>query len=391
MDAARCARRLAPAGRVTIVYRRTRAEMPADPEEIAACLAEGIELLPLRSPVRLEVASGRVVALVCERMGLGEPDASGRPRPVPTGIEERLAADTLVVAIGQEPILDFAAEALRRGPGGTLAAAPRSLETSVPGVFAIGDVTRGPSSIIRAVADGQTVAFEIASRMGRQGTEAPGPAPGEPPDLAALMARRGRREPPRLGPELATAEADRCLQCDTVCNLCVTVCPNRALHAYEVAPVELPSLMADGDRLVEEAAPGGSIRQAVQILKLADFCNECGNCTSFCPTAGQPWRQKPGFWLDRAGFEAARGDAFSLLREGGRLTIEARIEGRRHRLRQTADAVVYDNDRVEVRLTPSGRRIVSARPVVPLARGERIELQDCAKLVALLSAAPLVP
>ncbi|MFZ1612696.1 MAG: FAD-dependent oxidoreductase, partial [Holophaga sp.] len=108
MDAARSARRLAPNASVSLVYRRTRAEMPADPEEVHDCILEGIGLKDLLAPAHVVIEGGKVVGLACTRMKLGAPDASGRPRPVPVeGPLEILPADTILPAIGQETVLDF--------------------------------------------------------------------------------------------------------------------------------------------------------------------------------------------------------------------------------------------------------------------------------------------
>ena len=167
MDAARSAIRLSPGGEVTLVYRRTRAEMPADPAEVHDCIEEGIGLRDLLAPARVLVENGRVIGLACTPMKLGERDASGRPRPVPTGDPEViLTADTIVPAISQEPDLGFLGEVpLRRRRDGTVEVA-ESGETNLEGVFAGGDVVRGPASVIDAIADGYRAAVEIGRRHG---------------------------------------------------------------------------------------------------------------------------------------------------------------------------------------------------------------------------------
>ena len=118
MDAARTARRLVPGGEVSIVYRRTRAEMPAEASEIHDCIAEGVQLRELLAPNGVRSEGGRVTGLACARMTLGERDASGRRRPVAAGGEELLAADTVISAIGQEPVVDFLAGLCSRTPQG---------------------------------------------------------------------------------------------------------------------------------------------------------------------------------------------------------------------------------------------------------------------------------
>ena len=164
MDAARTARRLG--GQVTIVYRRTRAEMPARVEELEHALEEGIELAVLRSPIEFlgEDASGFVTGTIVEVMGLGEPDASGRRRPVPTGRTSRIAADLVIMALGNSanPIIKDSEPRLSVSPFGTIVqAGDATKETTLPGVFTGGDAARGGSTAIRAAGDGQSAAREI--------------------------------------------------------------------------------------------------------------------------------------------------------------------------------------------------------------------------------------
>jgi glutamate synthase (NADPH/NADH) small chain len=169
MDAARTARRLG--GLVTIVYRRTRAEMPARVEELEHALEEGIELAVLRSPVGFTGdGTGFVTTAIVEVMGLGEPDASGRRRPVPTGRTAELPADLVIMALGNtaNPIIKDSEPRLSVSPHGTIEqVAEDSKETTLPGVFTGGDAARGGSTAIRAAGDGQSAAREIVSTIGR--------------------------------------------------------------------------------------------------------------------------------------------------------------------------------------------------------------------------------
>ncbi len=163
MDAARTARRLG--GNVTIVYRRTRAEMPARVEELEHALEEGIELAVLRSPVEFMGSDdGFVSHAVCDTMGLGEPDTSGRRRPLPTGVKETLEADLVIMALGNtaNPIIKDSEPRLEVSKYGTIEQPDEaSMETSLTGVFTGGDAARGGSTAIRAAGDGQTAAREI--------------------------------------------------------------------------------------------------------------------------------------------------------------------------------------------------------------------------------------
>jgi formate dehydrogenase major subunit len=166
MDAARTAVRLG-ARSVTVLYRRTRREMPCLMSEVETAEAEGVRLDTLVAPVSLEHAAHGGLRLTCVRMQLGPPDASGRPRPVPIpGSEFTLRASSVVAAIGQ--IVDTAtlgAGDLRLSSSG-IVANPVTLETSIDGVFAGGDAVTGADLAVRAVAAGTLAAVSIDQYLG---------------------------------------------------------------------------------------------------------------------------------------------------------------------------------------------------------------------------------
>jgi NADH-quinone oxidoreductase subunit F len=162
-DAARTALRLG-AAEVSIVYRRTRDEMPANEEEIEEAEHEKIKLLYLLAPTRVMNVNGRVGGLECQRMELGDFDAGGRRRPVPVkGSEFVLQVDWVIPAIGYVPDLS----GLPQGDGftatkaGTLSVDPLTLATHLPGVFAGGDLVTGPSTVVEAMAGGFQAAVSI--------------------------------------------------------------------------------------------------------------------------------------------------------------------------------------------------------------------------------------
>jgi len=353
-----------------------------------------------------------VVGLVCTRMRLGDPDASGRRRPVPLdGGEVVLPADAIISAIGQEPALEFlGALGVARRRDGTLLVDPETCETSVPGLFAGGDVVRGPASVIKAIADGRAVAHAIMRRHGIAPEREPALDKRTPP--AALLAKKARRIPPGevpvlplahrgafaevLGsftPQAAADEASRCLDCDDLCSLCVTVCPNRANVAYAMSPfaIELPSLVVRGGALVATGRTPFGVRQAVQIVNLGDFCNECGNCSTFCPTSGAPYQSKPRFWMDAKGYEEAKGDAFRMQRAEGTVAVEARLAGQTHRLERRAEVAEYRSEKVVARFDPESWSLLGCEPVGALREGEVLDLAPCATLIALLQAEPAIP
>ena len=139
-----------------MVYRRTRAEMPATPDEVNEAEEEGAHLRLLTAPVSLAAENGVLTGIVCQQMVLGEPDKSGRRRPEPVpGSEFTIPADTLILAIGQEVEGDDVAGVCELTPKGTIAADKLTLLTSRPGVFAGGDCETGPATAVEAIAAGR--------------------------------------------------------------------------------------------------------------------------------------------------------------------------------------------------------------------------------------------
>jgi len=229
IDSARTALRLG-AKEVTIVYRRTRAEMPASPEEIEEALAEGVQIFYLAAPSRIVSQNGSV-EMECTRMELGAMDASGRRRPEPIkGSEFTMCFDTIIAAIGQRPDIPDQFN-LALGRGNVVEVDPDTLATSREGVFAGGDAVSGPASVIEAIAAGRQAAVTIDKYLGGNGDidETLAPPEGE---VAPLEEAEEKRRPQmltlpvkkRLGDfsqvelgyndEMAMEEAMRCLRCD---------------------------------------------------------------------------------------------------------------------------------------------------------------------------------
>ncbi|MCS7253439.1 MAG: FAD-dependent oxidoreductase [Armatimonadota bacterium] len=250
IDASRVALRLG-ADNVTILYRRTRDEMPALDEEIEAALEEGVRIEPLVAPKRI-IGNDDSVNIELIRMRLGAPDETGRPRPIPIeGSEFMLRFDSLIVAIGQAPEIPkgFGVELTRRG---LIAVDDKTLATSIEGVFAGGDIVLGPSSVIEAIAHGRLAASSIDKFLGGDGDiderltdegfiEKRSLWMGRVDGFAYLNrvkpamlhpdVRRENFDEVELGftPEEAIAEAARCLQCDM--RFQMTPMPIRKLEA----------------------------------------------------------------------------------------------------------------------------------------------------------------
>ncbi|MFQ6108646.1 MAG: FAD-dependent oxidoreductase, partial [Candidatus Aminicenantales bacterium] len=162
IDAARTAWRLG--ADVTILYRRTRPEMPANKEDIEASLEEGIKIDYLTLPVEVMSEDGKLTGIKCTRMALTDFDKSGRRRPVPVEETEfTLEIDTLIPAIGQEPDLTFLGgnSKLTISKWNTLEIDPETMATNVPGIFAGGDVVSGPATVLQAMQAGKIAAESI--------------------------------------------------------------------------------------------------------------------------------------------------------------------------------------------------------------------------------------
>ncbi|MCK9229446.1 MAG: FAD-dependent oxidoreductase [Syntrophales bacterium] len=173
LDCARSCRRLGFSN-VEIIYRRTRKEMPAGVEEVEGALEEGVKITYLAAPVAIIAEKGVFKALECRKMKLGDPDESGRRRPVPVkGSEYRVKADMVISAIGQSPVIPVVggSKKLDLTKWGTIEADPVTFETSIPGVFAGGDCVLGPATLIEALDAGNRVAASIDAWL--QGEPAP--------------------------------------------------------------------------------------------------------------------------------------------------------------------------------------------------------------------------
>ena len=235
VDAARTAKRLG-AEEVGIIYRRDQEQMPAYGEEVEEALHEGITLYPLTQPVEIVAdAAGRVCRVRCMRMELGDFDRSGRRRPESKREETfDLDADQVILAIGQRMDESFltGCERLERNQWKFIAADPITKETSLPGIFAGGDLSEGPSSVVRAIASGEKAAAGIHYCLtGEDGAfwrneksietdydPAADPLPYPREKLSVIPPERRRHnfdEVERAWPTtVACRQAKRCLRCD---------------------------------------------------------------------------------------------------------------------------------------------------------------------------------
>ena len=264
IDAARTALRLG-SEEVNIVYRRSRQEMPAYPEEIEDALAEGVRISYLTAPVRILGVDGKVNGFECIKTELGPPDASGRRRPVPVESSEfTIDCDAVIPAIGQMPEVErgVGEAMLEVSPYGTVVVNPHTMQTSIPYIFASGDAVTGPATVIEAVSSAHKAVEAIHRFMQEEDLDrfAEELAGQEPPGQDWQEIPKGLAKEPRarmthrdtkasasnfdevnlgLSEEEAKIESRRCLNCGVCseCMACVKACEPKAVD-HTMVPEE---------------------------------------------------------------------------------------------------------------------------------------------------------
>lgn len=262
MDCARAAKRAAGSPKVSIVYRRTKDFMPAEIEEINLALADGIEFLELLAPVSFENG-----VLTVEVMALGERDADGRRKVVPTGETKTLKFDTVISAVGARVDTSaFEKRGINQNSRG-YADVSASYETNIDGVYVAGDCRSGAATIVQAMADSKLIAKDILAKLD---------IPHDFKRIERDVCEDDIRVKKAVLEDKSADQSDaaRCLGCDVVCEVCCSVCPNRANVSVNV-----------------NGKP--------QIVHIDGMCNECGNCGFFCPHTGLPYKDKfTLFWSE---------------------------------------------------------------------------------------------
>lgn len=390
IDAARTAFR-ANSEEVHLLYRRTKSQMPAAQEEIHELQEEGIHIHELTIPVRILTEEGRVKGIECVKAQLGAVDSTGRPRPVPVeGSNFVLDVDTVLVAISQEPELEslLCGMEAKISPNQTLFISKENQETTIPGVFAGGDVVRGADTLIHAMGDGRQAAMFIKQYL--EGNIIPAsqadfniysvekeylfrtPWQGEyqKPSCTPACERKNFCEVEAVySEEDAKKEAQRCLQCDLRCEICVEVCPNRANFVFEVPLEQVPYTVLGYSH--GEIIPVGhglyEIQYSRQIGNLADLCNECGNCDNFCIETGGPYKIKSAFYRSLQTLKESKHDGFYLEKEKDVLELFARIGGEIYRLRvqQKDNKAIFSNSMIKVTVEFSTGIIQETQCLVP--------------------------
>jgi len=276
IDAARVAVRLG-ASDVTVIYRRSNVEIPAIPSEVEDAKSEGVKFMMLTNPIEIMSPKGVLTGIRCVRMRLGEPDHSGRSRPVPiVGSEFTMAVNTLILGVGQSANSRGIQTECDCTEYATVKADPATLQTSIPSVFAGGDVVLGPLTVVKAVGQGKQAADSIDKYL--RGVPLGHSLPERHrvqsyevdktralPAKRAIMAKQGIRSRKSLfsevelgfSEETAHSEAERCLGCAVCCDCmqCVKACQRGAIdHSMTDESIELSVgaiVIATGYRLFD--------------------------------------------------------------------------------------------------------------------------------------------
>ena len=317
MDAARMAISTQGVESVTVVYRRSQSEMPADREEYEMALSDGVKFLFLSNPS--DVTDG---IMNLKKMVLGEKDASGRRKPVESGETFSLDCSYMISAIGEKAdqnVLD----AIGVGEEGK--------------VYIIGDTKTGPSTVVRCIASAQSAVDDAIDKvyediLSQDDDEKECDCEGEctcssqeeevieededideirseEDDFFASIREKKSSvllSASKTSKDFLKTEAKRCLECSYYCNKCTEVCPNRA------------NVMLD-------MRDTGLFDDPFQILHLDAYCNECGNCAAFCPHDGGPYLKKFTLFSRPDDFENSTNSGFYCENDQVKIRLDGKI------------------------------------------------------------------
>ena len=362
MDAARIAKRLVGKnGEVYILYRRSKEQMPADYHEIQEALDENIIFIEQVEPESIITKNSKVSGIELFKTKLVKSDEGKRPRPV--RIPESgytLELDTIIPTIGQENNFDFLSEKDFKN---------REIPfTRFDNIFIGGDAVRGAASAIKAIADGKKTAFEIIKRKNSE---------FEPKlftykkdiSITELKIKKAKRIKAinqnetsldnrnnfnliaqTYTPEQAKAEADRCLVCDELCDVCVSVCPNLANQSYNIEPfaVDFEKIVSKNGKYKIVFDKKLEIKQNRQTYNIADWCNECGNCATFCPTSGKPYLDKPKVHLSLESFNQSP-FGYYLEQNNDHKFVKYKNENQISTLKIYQNQIVFENDEINIK------------------------------------------
>ena len=262
--------------------------MPADKEEIEAAIKDGVIFKELLLPVGF--SNGKIK---CQKMKLGDIDKDKRRKVIPIENEfEYIEIDTLITAIGESvdtELLNKNKVALNSR--NKVDVNKVTNETSIENAYIGGDALRGPSTVVESISDGKKAAEAIIKKENIN--------INFNKDFSSKFNLEKRIEEITKNKStvyISDSNKSRCLECNIICNKCIDVCPNRANVAIKTSSV--------------------SFTNVNQILHLDGVCNECGNCETFCPHQGAPYRDKVTLFRNKEDFDDSKNEGFYLTKEG---------------------------------------------------------------------------
>jgi putative selenate reductase len=346
MDTARSAKRVSGVEDVTIVYRRSLVEMPCDKEEYKFALEDGIKFELLTNPS--EYKDGKLTLV---KMELGEPDESGRRRPVATDETKTILCDNIISAIAShvdEDDLNY--YGLPVNERGKVVCDKETLESSIEDVYMIGDMESGPSTVVECIASARKAVDACVDKVlesmddedldeeefEHDGECECGCNDDDEINIEELTAEENKYfkqlnvrksnitlEVDKDTKKFLENEAMRCNECSYLCNKCVEVCPNRANVAIDVRNT-------------------GVFEDPFQIVHLDAYCNECGNCATFCPYDQAPYKEKLTLFSRRDDFDNSTNPGF--LVDGSDVLI--RLEGKLYNCEMNGEGILEGEEGV---------------------------------------------
>lgn len=312
MDSARAAKRHEGIRKVYLIYRRTKEEMPADKEEFNAALEDEVEFKELLLPVKFKNG-----ILTCQKMMLGQIGTDGRKNVIPVENEfEEIQVDSVISAIGESVDTEFLAN--NKIPfEKNKAKVTGSNETMIENVFIGGDALRGPSTVVQSISDGKITAEAIIKKEKLDHLQSPVKEYITVDQILSSDIEKRKGTITNQNHSDLFVEAGRCLGCNFICNKCVEVCPNRANVA-----IKTDSLLFNDTN---------------QILHVDALCNECGNCETFCPYQGKPYKEKPTLFNSELDFNNSRNNGFFITQYNNQITAQIRWKYER-------GAIVFDEN-----------------------------------------------
>jgi putative selenate reductase len=303
MDSARAAMRCKGVDKVYIIYRRTKDFMPADKEEFQAALQDRIIFRDLLTPISF--TNGK---LKCQKMKLDIIDTDGRRKVIPIENSfEEVETDSIISAIGEEVDLDILNQ------NGIYVYNNIFTETNLENVYIGGDALRGPATVIEAIADGRKTADAIILKENLERSDNHNHIIDSDLLESDIRERKGFITPQNKTDLLS--ESKRCLGCNFICNKCIEVCPNRANIEIKMMDIPIPRFLYSQIKFKDK----------YQILHIDGICNECGNCETFCPYNGSPYKEKLTLYWSEENFANSKNDGFIFLSKPSDNIIAFRI------------------------------------------------------------------